>query len=181
MAALYLILKCSHLEYILILNVKLVLARFQSNIVPFFWDYYYFLLPLDTQACQLILHHRNSKGVEKGLTGQAPSCSFIANFPLQGHPTTVFCEISVWRSKYCLEFFNYLRVAKNFWMNVPLMYNFWSLSNKFIMIFWSLIFTFHLLVRLFFMEKRKTKISDSKCDGERNQKMSHFCNTLNCT
>ena len=104
MAALYLILKCSHLEYILILNVKLVLARFQSNIVPFFWDYYYFLLPLDTQACQLILHHRNSKGVEKGLTGQAPSCSFIANFPLQGHPTTVFCEISVWRSKYCLEF-----------------------------------------------------------------------------
>ena len=72
MAALpYLILKCSHLEYILILNVKLVLARFQSNIVPFFRDYYYFLLPLDTQACQLSLHDRNSKGVEKGLTGQA--------------------------------------------------------------------------------------------------------------
>ena len=22
----------------------------------------------------------------------------------QGHPTTVFCKISVWRSKYCLEF-----------------------------------------------------------------------------
>ena len=26
----------------------------------------------------------------------------------QGHPTTVFCKISVWRSKYCLEF------SKNF-------------------------------------------------------------------
>ena len=59
MAALKYLILCSHWEYILILNVKLVLSRFQSNIVPFFLDYYYFLLPLDTQACQLILHDRN--------------------------------------------------------------------------------------------------------------------------
>ena len=56
----------------------------------------------------------------------------------QGHPTTVFCKISVRTSKYCLEF--YLRTDKNFKMAVPLMNNFRSLCNKFPRIFWSLIF-----------------------------------------
>ena len=50
---------------------------------------------------------------------------------VQGHPTTVFCKISVRRSKYCLEFFITWRTAKNFLMTVPFMYNFRSLSNKF--------------------------------------------------
>ena len=40
------------------------------------------------------------------------------------YPTTLFCKISVRRSKYCLEFFYYLRTAKNFLMTFPLMYNF---------------------------------------------------------
>ena len=39
----------------------------------------------------------------------------------QGHPTTVFCKISVRTSKYCLEF--YLRIDKNFKMAVPFMNN----------------------------------------------------------
>ena len=148
-------------RYILILNVKLVLSRVQSNIVPFFWDYYYFLLPLDTQAYQLILHDRNySKGVEKGLTGQA--VFLHSQFPPSGAPIDCFLWNICSEKQILPRIFYYLRTAKNFWVNVPLMYNFWSLSNKFIMIFWSLIFTFHLLVRLFFMEKRKTKISDSK-------------------
>ena len=33
---------------------------------------------------------------------------------LEWHPTTVFCEISVRTSKYCLELFINLRTAKNF-------------------------------------------------------------------
>ena len=36
------------------------------------------------------------------------------------------------------------KTAKNFWMNVPFMYNFRSFSNKFPTIFWSL--TFHILL-----------------------------------
>ena len=52
-------------------------------------------------------------------------------------------------------------------MNVPLMYNFRSLSNKFPTIFGSLIFTFHFLVRLFFAEKRKPKIFGLKNAMER--------------
>ena len=52
-------------------------------------------------------------------------------------------------------------------MNVPLMYNFRSLSNKFPTIFSSLIFTFHFLVRLFFVEKRKPKIFGLKNAMER--------------
>ena len=70
-----------------------------------------------------ILHDRNSKGVEKGLT-QGKQCFFTDNFPLQGHPTTVFFKISVRRRKKKPRIFYYLRTAKNFWMNVPLMYNF---------------------------------------------------------
>ena len=52
-------------------------------------------------------------------------------------------------------------------MNVPLMYSFRSLSNKFPTIFGSLIFTFHFLVRLFFAEKRKPKIFGLKNAMER--------------
>ena len=48
----------------------------------------------------------------------------------QGHRTTVFCKISVRRSKNCLQFqICYLRKAKNFQMAVPFMYSFRSLSN----------------------------------------------------
>ena len=61
----------------------------------------------------------------------------------QGHPTTVFCKISVRRNKFCLEFsftwLDFLDDHSRFFF----MYNFRSssnLANKFPTIFWSLIF-----------------------------------------
>ena len=51
---------------------------------------------------------------------------------VQGHPTTVFCKISVCSEKQILpRIFYFLRTAKNFLMTIPFMYNFRSLSNKF--------------------------------------------------
>ena len=126
---------------------------FNQMLCHFFEIIYYFLLPLDTQACQLILHDRNSKEVEKGLTGQA--VFLRRQFPPSEAPNDCFLWNICSEKQILPRIFYHLRTAKNFWVNVPLMYNFWSLSNKFIMIFWSLIFTFHLLVRLFSMEKRK--------------------------
>ena len=59
-----------------------------------------------------------------------------------------------------------MRTAKNFQITVPFMYNFRSLSNKFPTIF-PTIFLFHSTsqVRLFFVEKRKSKIFGFKCYG----------------
>ena len=91
-------------------------------------------------------YHENRFGERKGK--ETPCKREIEVFMLfllrtcwclsQGHPTTVFCKISVRTSKYCLEF--YLRTDKNFKMTVPFMNNFRSLCNKFPRIFWSLIF-----------------------------------------
>ena len=51
---------------------------------------------------------------------------------VQGHPTTVFCKISICSEKQILpRIFYFLRTAKNFLMIFPFMYNFRSLSNKF--------------------------------------------------
>ena len=62
-----------------------------------------------------------------------------------------------------IRIFYYLRTAKNFWMTVPFMCNFQSLSNKFRTIFWSFNFShFTPQARLFFERKRKPKFSDSK-------------------
>ena len=62
------------------------------------------------------------------------------------------------------------------------MYNFRSLSIKFLTIFWSLIFPI-LLPRLsyFFIEKGNLNFRNRECDAERNQKTSHFRITLNCS
>ena len=92
---------------------------------------YWFLIKLQNFIMNWI--HFNSFG------GGWQSDVFVCLF-VQGHPTTVVCEISVRRSKYCLEFsFAWGRLV-NFQMNVPFKYNFQSLSNKFPTIFWSLIF-----------------------------------------
>ena len=43
----------------------------------------------------------------KGLYGDSRDCNLgvaNSNKDTQGHPTTVFCKISVRRNKYCLEF-----------------------------------------------------------------------------
>ena len=96
---------------------------------------YWFLIKLQNFIMNWI--HFNSFG--GGWQSDVFVCLFVCLF-VQGHPTTVFCEISVRRSKYCLEFsFAWGRLV-NFQMNVPFKYNFQSLSNKFPTIFWSLIF-----------------------------------------
>ena len=81
----------------------------------------------------------------------------------RGHPKTVSCELYVRRSKYCLEFFFFVRKAKNFQMTAPFMQNFRSVSNKFPTIFRSHNFSqFTPSVKLFFVEKRNPKFSKPK-------------------
>ena len=80
-----------------------------------------------------------------------------------------------------IRIFYYLRTAKNYWMTVPFMCNFQSLSNKFRTIFWSLIFHIsHPRLDYFSNEKGNLNFRIQKCDGERNQKTFHFRNALNC-
>ena len=69
--------------------------------------------------------------------------------------------------------FFYLRTAKNFKMTVPFMYSFRSFD------FLKLNFShFTQQVRLCFLEKKETyNFRIEKCDGERNQKKNHCCNT----
>ena len=70
----------------------------------------------------------------------------------QGHPTTVR------KSRHGLDFLCCFRTAKNFWMPIPFMYIFRSLSNKLHTIFWSLFFShFTLHVGLLFLEKGNLK------------------------
>ena len=100
----------------------------------------------------------------------------------QGHPTTVFCKISVRRSKYYLEFsITWGRLI--FKMTVPLTHNFRSLSYKFLTIFWSLIIRISL-PRLGYFSSRKgnLKCSDLKIWWrEKSGKFSlWFRNALNC-
>ena len=81
----------------------------------------------------------------------------------QGHPTTVFCKISVWRSKYFLEFtiiWERLKVSR--WA-FHLGTIFRSLSETFPTNFWSLIFLqFTPYVRLIFLGKRSLKFRIQK-------------------
>ena len=81
----------------------------------------------------------------------------------QGHPTTVFCKISVQSSKYSLEFS--ITWGRLFLDDSPIhgLCNFRNSSNKFPKIFWSL--RFHIaLPRLvyFSLKRRNLKYSDSK-------------------
>ena len=76
----------------------------------------------------------------------------------QGHPTTVFCKISVRRNKYCLEIFCYLRTAKNSYMTVPFTYSFRRLSYDSLRFSEVSFSHFTSQVRLFSVEKREPKI-----------------------
>ena len=49
-------------------------------------------------------------------SGRNTSCSSKIKRKRQGHPTTVFCKISIRERKYCLEFSDSLRAVKNFYM-----------------------------------------------------------------
>ena len=73
----------------------------------------------------------------------------------QGFSTTVFCKISVRRSKYCLEFSTPV--------TVPFMFNFRSSCNKFPTIVWSLIFRISLpRLKLFFAQKGCKRVSQNR-------------------
>ena len=108
-----------------------------------------------------------------------PSASAIRRYPVrvlltprwyrplqafdQGHPTTVFCKISVQSSKYSLEFS--ITWGRLFLDDRPIhgLCNFRNSSNKFPKIFWSL--RLHIaLPRLvyFSLKRRNLKYSDSK-------------------
>ena len=59
----------------------------------------------------------------------------------QGHPTTVFCKISVRRSKYCLKFYitwRGLKISRWPFQSGTIFNAYWP--NKFPTIFWGLIF-----------------------------------------
>ena len=93
---------------------------------------YSFTAPLWIVCEKAMLAGNNSKMRHWGF-------SFIPRF-IQGYPTTVFCKISVRRSKYCLEFSIAWDTNVISQMTIPSMYNFRNLSIKFPTIFWSLIF-----------------------------------------
>ena len=76
----------------------------------------------------------------------------------QGHPTTIFCIISVRKQKLSRLFY-YLRTAENFLLECSIhRFNFRSLSKQFPTIFWSLIFTFYSPCQANFRRKSKPKI-----------------------
>ena len=76
-----------------------------------------------------------------------------------GYPKNIFSEKQI-----LPRIFRYLRTAKNFYMTVPFMYNFRSLSNKLATIFWSLIFALYFTGKTIFLSKKKSnlKFSDPK-------------------
>ena len=80
---------------------------------------------------------------------------------LQGHPTTVFCKISVRRSKICPGFSMSLGRLKIFWWPFHSRTIFEAYLINFLRFSEVQCFTFHSLGKLIF-RRRKPKISDSK-------------------
>ena len=75
----------------------------------------------------------------------------LGAFPSWGTQRTVFCKILCSEKQIFPRFFYYLGKTKKFQMTVAFMYNFRSLSDKFLR------FPFLFKVRLFFVEERKPK------------------------
>ena len=91
---------------------------------------------------QTVIHHKNSKFDTFSFPGT-----------ILGNMTARIFNLNL------IRIFYYLRTAKNFWMAVPFMCNFQSLSNKLPTIFWSFNFSHSTpQARLFFEGKRKPKI-----------------------
>ena len=100
---------------------------------------------------------------------------------IQGHPTSVFCKISVRRSRYCLEFSIIWGRLKTSRWSFHLCKIFDAYLTNSLRIFWSIIFPI-LLPRLGYFSYKKGNLNFRirECDGERKRKNSHFRNTLNC-
>ena len=84
-------------------------------------------------------------------------------------PATVFCKLSVWRSKYCLEFsiiWGRLKIPRWPFRSCTIFEAYLTNSLRFLKFNF---YRFTPLVRLFFVRKREPKIFwFKKCDGERN-------------
>ena len=98
-------------------------------------------------------------------------------FIRQGHPMTVFCKISVRRSKYCLEFsvtWGRLKVCRwplRSWISIYPFMVFEACLIWFPMIFSSLIFSFHFPSWEIFRRKKEAKhFQIQKSGWERNLK-----------
>ena len=103
---------------------------------------------------QTVIHHKNTKFWY----------IFFPRYYTRQHDSEIF-------NQNLIRIFYYLRIAKNFWMTVPFMCSFQSLSNKFFMIFWSSNFShFTPKARLFFEGQRKPKIFGCKTVMERGTK-----------
>ena len=76
------------------------------------------------QFNQSALHHLHVKTTLKVSSNLTFSCCEKRTKSRGTDPTTVFCEISVRRSKNCLQFSTAgLKKAKNFWMTILFMFN----------------------------------------------------------
>ena len=100
---------------------------------------------------------RSKKG-RKSYFPYSLRCRFYSTLSEQGrHPTTVFSKISVRRSKYCLEFsITWGRLFLHD-RSIHGLCSFWSSSNKFPKIFWSLIFHI-VLLRLGYFSLKDSKM-----------------------
>ena len=100
----------------------------------------------------------------------------------QGHPTTVFCKMSVRRGKYSQEFFSTWGRLKIFrWPFHSCIIFEAYICGIFPTIFWGLILRISPpKLGYFSYKKGNLKFSDSKMWWREESKNSHFRNTLNC-
>ena len=105
----------------------------------------------------------------KGLYGGSSDCNLgvtNSNKDTQGHPTTVFCKISVRRNKYCLEFsiaWGRLQISRWPFHSCTIFETYLINSQRFLKLNFS---HFTPQVMLLFVEKGNLEFSDKKCDWD---------------
>ena len=87
-----------------------IICSFSSPFDEFFPSKTWLQISLCVAESVRVCVHPLNKDVSQAIIGTFYHCLFqnmfgwVAFKVSQGNPTTVFCKISVWRSKYCLEF-----------------------------------------------------------------------------
>ena len=105
----------------------------------------------------------------KGLYGGSSDCNLgvtNSNKDTQGHPTTVFCKISVRRNKYCLQFsiaWGRLQISRWPFHSCTIFETYLINSQRFLKLNFS---HFTPQVMLLFVEKGNLEFSDKKCDWD---------------
>ena len=105
----------------------------------------------------------------EGLYGGSSDCNLgvtNSNKDTQGHPTTVFCKISVRRNKYCLEFsiaWGRLQISRWPFHSCTIFETYLINSQRFLKLNFS---HFTPQVMLLFVEKGNLEFSDKKCDWD---------------